>query len=270
MDYFATSCHTPVHLALIMLARGLPMTNGHFDWRLSGGIASVTNSCVLLGVLCSFPLVLNWTGALGIAEISPQSPQHTRAFLKACLVLIVFLWMCFGIALVGIRRRGKVSWLELIGARWSRWQAVIRDLGIACATLLAMGVIGNLSNALLGPLQQETAAFRAMVSPQNGLEALAFLAAALTAGFVEEFVFRGYIQRQCQALSGNTILASALQVIIFTAGHVYQGWTRLIPVLLIGVLLTVVALWRRSLVPGMIAHGAGDGLVAFLFFAKHL
>ena len=246
------------------------MTNAHFDWRLRCGIASVTNSCVLLGVLCSFPLVLHWTGALGVAEISPQGPQHTRAFLKACLVLIAFLWTCFGIALAGIRRRGRITWCELVGARWNRWQAVIRDLGIACATLLAMGVIGSLSNALLGPLQRETAAFRAMVSPQNSLEALAFLAAALTAGFVEEFVFRGYIQRQCQALLGNTILASALQVIIFTLGHVYQGWTRLVPVLLIGVVLTVVALCRRSLLPRMIAHGLGDGLVAFSFFAKHL
>lgn len=127
------------------------MSNAHLDWRLSRGIASVTNSCVLLGVLCSFPLVLNWTGALGVAEISPQSPQHTRAFVKACLVLIVFLWTCFGIALAGIRRRGTITSRELVGAKWNRWQAAVRDLGIACATLLAMGVIGNLCNALLGP-----------------------------------------------------------------------------------------------------------------------
>lgn len=52
--------------------------------------------------------------------------------------------------------------------------------------------------------------------------------------------------------------------------HFYQGWIRLVPVLLIGTLLTVVALWRESLVPGMIAHGLGDGLVAFSYFAKHL
>ena len=246
------------------------MANTHFDWRLSCGIASVTNFCVLLGVLGSFPLVLHWTGALRVVEINQQSPLHTRAFLKACLVLITFLWMCFGIALVGIRRRGTITWRELVGARWNRWQAVIGDLGIACATLLGMGVIGNLSNVLLGPLQHDGAAYRSMTAPQNGLEALAFLAAALTAGFVEEFVFRGYLQRQCQALCRNMTLASALQVIIFTQGHFYQGWIRLVPILLIGVLLTIVALWRRSLLPGMIAHGLGDGLVTFSFFAKHL
>jgi membrane protease YdiL (CAAX protease family) len=66
------------------------------------------------------------------------------------------------------------------------------------------------------------------------------------------------------------VLASALQVLIFTQGHFYQGWIRLVPVLLIGVVLTIVALWRESLIPGMFAHGFGDGLVAFLFFFKRV
>jgi len=179
------------------------------------------------------------------------------------------LWICFAIALVGIRRKGRITWRELVGAGWNRWQVVLRDLGIACATLFAMMVIGNLGNALLGPLQRDSVAFRSMVA-QNSAEAWAFLAAALTAGFVEEFIFRGYIQRQSQALLANLPLAAALQVLIFTVGHIYQGWLRLLPVLLIGTLLTAVALWRRSLLPGMVAHGLGDGLVAFSFFAKHL
>jgi len=132
-----------------------------------------------------------------------------------------------------------------------------------------MAVIGNASNAVLGPLQRDSAGFRSMVA-QNTTEAFGFLVADLTAGFVEEFIFRGYIQRQIQALCGSTILASTLQVLVFTQGHFYQGLLRLVPVLPIGVLLTVVALWRQSLVPGMIAHGLGDGLVAFMFFVKHL
>jgi hypothetical protein len=33
-------------------------------------------------------------------------------------------------------------------------------------------------------------------------------------------------------------------------------------------LLTAVALWRKSLIPGIIAHGWGDSLVALTFFLK--
>ena len=238
------------------------------DWRLSNGIASLTNFAVLLAVLLCFPLVLRWTGALSVADINPQSQQHTPAFLKFCFVLTAFLWVCFAIALVGIRRSGRITLRELVGARWSRWQTIIGDLGIALATFVTMAVIGNLSNAVL-PSQYDSAAFHSMVA-QNTAEALAFLALALTAGFVEEFVFRGYIQRQCQALCGSTVVASILQLIILTSGHLYQGWIRLVPVFLIGIVVTIVALWRKSLIPGMIAHGLGDSLVAFIFFFKHL
>jgi uncharacterized protein len=232
-------------------------------------IASTKNFCLLLAVLLCFPFLLRWTGALDVAEISPQSPEHTRAFLKFCFVPTVFLWVCYAIAFVGIRQQGTTTWQELIGARWDRWQAVVRDLGIAFATLVVMAVVGNLSNTALGAGTQGSAVFRATVA-QNAIEALAFLGAAFTAGFVEEFVFRGYIQKQCQTLCGSTLLASALQILIFTSGHFYQGFIRLIPVLLIGTVLTIVAVWRRSLAPGMLAHGLGDGLVAFLYFTKHL
>ena len=82
---------------------------------------------------------------------------------------------------------------------------------------------GNDNNrwSLKRPLHKDTPLFLAMVSPQNAWEALAFLVAALSAGFVEEFVFRGYIQKQLQALIGTTFQASTLQVLLFTSGHIY-------------------------------------------------
>jgi membrane protease YdiL (CAAX protease family) len=248
--------------------RAMSVMTLHENWRLRHGIASLTNFAFLIAILLAFPLVLRWTGALSVADIEPQSPQHTRAILKFYFVVTAFLWFCFAVAFVGIRRRGTITWQELVGAKWRNWQAIIRHLGIALGTLLTMAVIGNLSNAFLGLLQRDSATFHWMVA-QNTIEALASLGAALTAGFVEEFVFRGYIQRQCEAVFGSTVVASILQLIIFTAGHFYQGWIRLIPVFLIGILLTIVALWRKSLVPGMVAHGLGDGFVAFIFFLKH-
>jgi membrane protease YdiL (CAAX protease family) len=239
------------------------------DWRLRDGIASPANFALLLAFLFIFPLILRLTGALEVANLSPQSPEHSRAFIKFCLVLTVFLWSIFLIALAGIRNRGTTPWRQIIGTKWRGSITLAIHFGVAILAFVAMAVIGNLSNVVLGPLQHDNRAFQAMVA-QTPAEALAFLVLALSAGFVEEFVFRGYIQRQCQALFGNSALASCVQIAIFTSGHLYQGWIRLVPVMLIGLVLTLTALWRKSLIPGMIAHGLGDGLVSFVFFFKHL
>jgi membrane protease YdiL (CAAX protease family) len=240
-----------------------------FDWRLREGIASPANSALLLAALLIFPLILQWTGALTIANMGSQSTGHTQAFLRFCIVLTVFLWTIFIIAFAGIQRRGAITWRQLIGAEWRGRFTVIVHLGVSVLVFAVMVLIGNISNIVLGPFQHDSNAFHAMVA-RTPAEALAFLVLALSAGFVEEFVFRGYVQRQCQALFGNTALASVAQIAIFTQGHVYQGWLRLIPVMLIALVVTLTALWRRSLIPGMIAHGLGDGLVSFLYFFKHL
>jgi membrane protease YdiL (CAAX protease family) len=238
-----------------------------FDWRLRNGIATPANFAVLLLVLFTFPWVLHETRALAVAAIDPADPRHTPAFLHFCFVVLGFLWTCFAICLGGILNSGRSSFQEVIGRVWNRTPDALRDLGVVLLTLVVMLLIGNLTNRLITPSQHDAALYRSMVA-HNRTEALAFLALALSAGFVEEFVFRGYVQRQCEALFGNLWLASIVQIALFTQGHLYQGVTRLLPVLLIGTLLTAVALWRKSLIPGIIAHGWGDSLVALTFFLK--
>jgi len=240
-----------------------------FDWRLRNGVASPANFALLLSFLLIFPLILRFTGALAVANEGPQSPDHTRAFLRFCLVLTGFLWTIFMIAFTGIRNRNTITWRQLIGTEWRGTISIAVHLGVAVLAFVAMALIGSASAALLGPLQHDSRAFQSMVA-QTPIEAFAFLVLALSAGFVEEFVFRGYIQRQCHALFGNMALASLVQIAIFTSGHIYQGWLRLLPVMLIGLLLTITALWRKSLIPGMVAHGFGDGLVSFIYFFKYL
>jgi hypothetical protein len=93
--------------------------------------------------------------------------------------------------------------------------------------------------------------------PTNSLEGAGFLGLALTAGFVEEFVFRGYLQAQLTALTGSVVIGSFLQLALFVQGHYYQGALRLIPAAVIGLILTVVRLWSKSLRPGMIGHALG-------------
>ena len=55
----------------------------------------------------------------------------------------------------------------------------------------------------------------------------------------------------------RVVLGSALQILLFIQGPYFQGLVRLIPVGVFGLLFTVLALWRKSLRPGLIAHGLG-------------
>jgi uncharacterized protein len=239
----------------------------HFDWHLENGVASLWNLILLLLALFSFPFVLHYTNALALGGIDPASPQHKAAVIRFSVVVTAYLWVLFSICLGGIGTSSRATFSEVIGKAWHSGSDAFRDIGISILVLAAMFTIGQLSNRLLPPTQQSEAVFRSMV-PQKLEEGLAFLIVALSAGFVEEFVFRGYLQRQLTSLFGNKLLASVLQIGLFTLGHLYQGVERLIPVFLIGTMLTLVALYRKSLIPGMIAHGVGDSLPAIMFLIQ--
>ena len=134
--------------------------------------------CVASGSASVFPLILQWTGALTIAKIGSQSTGHTQAFLRFCIVLTVFQWTIFIIALAGIQRRGTITWRQLIGAEWRGRFTVIVHLGVSVLVFAVMVLIGNISNIVLGPFQHDSNAFHAMVA-QTPAEALAFLVLAV-------------------------------------------------------------------------------------------
>src|SRR5487761_2020145 len=108
-----------------------------FDWRLRDGVASSANFALLLSFLLIFPLILRLTGALAVANLSPHSPEHTRAFVRFCLVLTGFLWTVFIIAFVGIRNRGTITCRQLIGTEWRGTIAIAAHLGAAVLALVA-------------------------------------------------------------------------------------------------------------------------------------
>jgi membrane protease YdiL (CAAX protease family) len=223
----------------------------------------------LLATFLLFPFAAKWTDAFSFASISFNSPQHTRTLVKFCMFLLVFEWTWFFIAWLGILRFGKVTFAQVVGGSWKRPSQVLVDLGLALGVLTILLVLGTVLQQFLSRFESSSAPLRSLV-PQNATEAFAFLVTALTAGFVEEFVFRGYLQMQLTALTGSVAIGSILQILLFVQGHYFQGWIRLIPVGVFGLLFTLLALWRKSLRPGMIAHGLGDGFGPIMFFAKLL
>jgi hypothetical protein len=96
--------------------------------------------------------------------------------------------------------------------------------------------------------------------PQRGIELTFWIALSVTAGICEETVFRGYLQRQFMALTKSAPAGILLSAATFGAAHAYQGFRMVILIALYGAMFGILAYWRGSVRPGMIAHAWNDSL----------
>ena len=124
------------------------------------------------------------------------------------------------------------------------------------------------------PSQLEAVRALAQLAPANGEEIAAWTLLCLLAGFVEEIVFRGYLQRQFISWArggvGPGVLASA---VLFGAAHAYQGARGMALIAVFGALVSLLALNRRSLRAGIFAHAWHDlitGLTLALLRSTHV
>jgi membrane protease YdiL (CAAX protease family) len=154
----------------------------------------------------------------------------------------------------GLHRTG-ITLLEFAGGSWTSFRAVFRDALLAFGIwMLWKGIIicwvlwlGRGHAASISPLV-----------PHGVVEAVLWVLLSISAGISEELVFRGYLQRQLTAFTGRASLALLLQAAVFGIAHGYQGVQACLAIMLYGALFTLVALWRKSLQPGMIAHAWTD------------
>lgn len=173
------------------------------------------------------------------------------------VVMVVYVW------LFGLRLRGKTM-RELIGGKWSRASDVLMD--VAIAILFWMAVIAVLAVLRFVLQTNGPAALRDIkpLLPQSGTEMAAYVGLAVTAGFCEEFLFRGYLQRQFLAWTRIPAAAVVLQSVIFGFGHLYQGWRNAAAIAVYGAMFGILALMRKSLRPGMIQHAMQDSVAGVL------
>jgi membrane protease YdiL (CAAX protease family) len=70
--------------------------------------------------------------------------------------------------------------------------------------------------------------------------------------------FRGYLQRQFQALGGGVVVAVLGQGVVFGVAHAYQGWKNTVVISVLGILFGALAAWRRNLRANMVVHAWAD------------
>ena len=177
--------------------------------------------------------------------------------LRFYVLTLCFEWFLFALVVAGVRRSGAPLMIVL-GDRWDSVRQVLRDIGIAAAFWLASS--GLL--LVLGWLMRIAALGRNMdfILPHGGAEIALWLALSVTAGICEEMIFRGYLQRQFMALTKSVPAGILLSGAAFGAAHAYQGFRMVILIGLYGTMFGILAHWRGSVRPGMIAHAWQDSL----------
>src|SRR5580700_5906354 len=130
------------------------------------------------------------------------------------LLLLSYVWF------LGVRPAGG-SFRGLIGGKWDTFGDVMRDIGVAFMFwLVVIVMLVGLQLSMGKSPQTAKAAF--MLAPGSLPEIIVWVILSATAGFCEEFVFRGYLQKQFRAISGSDPAAVMIQAVCFGIAHSYQ------------------------------------------------
>ena len=234
------------------------MSKGRMDnsrWR---GVASTRHT---LGLLLALLAVSIWGAFSSPLTKWPEtlSAPQARVVLYAQILVLQWLWVLY--VWIGIRRSGT-SLRALVDDSILTWLRWLRHLGIGIAAWVAWTIIGSGLGTILRPDTQQLRGLQAMF-PKTPLEKVLWVGFALTAGFCEELLYRGYLLKQFRAVTDSTLAAIVLQALVYGLAHLVLPAQMIVSVGLLGVLLGVLAVWQKSLVPGMILHvGVGLAVMA--------
>jgi len=219
-------------------------------------VASTIHTVAVLAVLAVWALSAKILTA-------HQSTAANHSPVRPYIYTMLLEWFIFAVTLAGVRHYGTPL-RAVLGDRWSSAGKLFRDIGIALAFwLVAQGVlylVGRLLHVVQDP--KMSAMF-----PHGGIQIALWVALSVTAGICEETIFRGYLQTQFMALTKNAPAGILLSAAAFGAAHAYQGFRMTILIAVFGLMFGILAHWRGSIRPGIIAHAWQDsvsGIVAGL------
>lgn len=159
--------------------------------------------------------------------------------------------------ILGLRRAGMTEWARDIGIAFLFWIAAVVVLA-AIATILRILHLSQQQKAVIA------------IAPDTIAQACLWIILSTTAGIVEEFVFRGYLLQQFASIRGKLWIGVAASSLLFGAAHGFEGIGGMLIITVYGAMFCILAIFRRSLRAGMIAHAWHDSLTGILItIAKH-
>ena len=241
-------------------------------------------------VLIAGIVALSILGALRPAAMSDSSKRLITYAATGAMELVMLGWVALGL------RLKRIPFRSLLGAVPGDLRSIARDIGIALVfwigSLMILATLGALWTGIEAAVTHQGAAIRPgkpiqpsasekqtlrtleQLAPSNAEEIASWVLLCLVAGFVEEFVFRGYLQGQFTTWAhGRAAVGVVFSALLFGAAHGYQGARNMILLAAFGVLFSLLALFRRSLRPCIFAHSWHDlvaGLALGLLRSHHI
>ena len=172
---------------------------------------------------------------------------------------IFFEWLMFALVVLGLWLHGT-SVFTVVGERWRSWKGVGRDIGIGVLFL----VVSIVLTSILGGHAHDGNSRTTFILPHGHNEQMVWIILSITAGFCEEALYRGYLQRQFIALSKNVPAGIVLSAVAFGAAHAYQGVQQALQIAVLGLMGGILAYVCKTVRPGMIAHALQDVIGGFI------
>lgn len=148
---------------------------------------------------------------------------------------------------------------------WRLWTPIALFLLLAAYYAYAGAILARCPEQRANVRKQFTPGIAAVL-PHTRPEMYWFGGVSLTAGFCEEFLFRGYLIWALSPWLGWWG-AAALSLLIFASGHAYQGWNGALRTGIVGAIFTLVVAIFGSLWPAIALHvliDLSNGMFAWL------
>lgn len=198
--------------------------------------------------------------ALGVASEEPAVRE--RAMIIPMLpVMALASFVAVGLVL----KRRRQGWRS-IGLRGGQlWLDGAIGIGAAIATpiviLLSLVALQNIFPQLAGQMEENTERIMEMF-PNIG--PAGFVMVATLVGIYEETLFRGFLMTRLRRATGSWTGGVLLSTLVFVALHAtHQTFSALIAITILSLSFSLLTIWRRSIVPAIIAHTLFD-LAQFL------
>jgi len=157
--------------------------------------------------------------------------------LAACVILLVRHWERHALSSIGLVR--------------PTWRSLFWGAGTAAVLLYVATPIGV---ALV--MWFDLPGFEGGISRLRTQPVPLLLFGAVTAGVVEELLYRGYAVERLSSATGSIWVGSLLSLAAFALGHLpFWGAGSALLTTIAGAVLTTLYVWKRDLTANMLAHG---------------